>query len=356
MLFVAPLRHEEDGIFQLPFHLERHDNLFRSRVETLSDFRYGGNQKFLVALLQLALILVGEALVDSAVFYVNIVDEGILHGVIIHDGEDINVGNGMAYHLAFCLKFVQQLVLLLVFFGYFEAQKFGIFHHQIIEIFAHFAGVSLQNFTCLAHVFLVLLVALLVDTRGTTVVNMVLQTGLVFAFRHAFFGDRKPASAGFIQLLDDLQNGIHAAHMRVRTEESSHLFIDVSGLENAGKILVRNAYRRVGFAVFQQNIIPWIILFYEAVFQQKGIFFGVYNGIRDVENLRNKHLCLVSIHLFMEVRRHSSLQVFRLSHVYNRMVFVVVLIASWLLRHAQNYVFQPCQSLLIFLFRHLVMG
>ena len=104
----------------------------------------------------------------------------------------------MAYHLAFCLKIIQQLVLLLVFFGYFKAEKFGIFHHQIIEIFAYFPGVSLQNFTRLAHVFLVLLIALSVDARGTAVVNMVLQAGLVFAFRHAFFGDRKPAGSGFI--------------------------------------------------------------------------------------------------------------------------------------------------------------
>ena len=174
MLFVASLRHEESGVFQLPFHLERYDDLLRSGVETLPDFRYGGNQKFLVALLQLALVLVGKALVDGAVFHVNIVDEGVLIGVIIHDCEDIHIGNRMAYHLAFCLKIIQQLVLLLVFFGYFKAEKFGIFHHQIIEIFAYFPGVSLQNFTRLAHVFLVLLIALSVDARGTAVVNMVL--------------------------------------------------------------------------------------------------------------------------------------------------------------------------------------
>jgi hypothetical protein len=37
-------------------------------VETLSDFRYGGNQKLLVTLLQLAFIFIGEALVDGAAF------------------------------------------------------------------------------------------------------------------------------------------------------------------------------------------------------------------------------------------------------------------------------------------------
>ena len=107
MLFVTSLRYEKGGIFQLPFHFEGHDYLLRCGVKTLSDFRNGCNQKFLVTLLQLALILVGKALVDGAVFYVNIVDEGVLVGIIIYDGEDIYVCNGMAYYLAFCFKFIQ---------------------------------------------------------------------------------------------------------------------------------------------------------------------------------------------------------------------------------------------------------
>ena len=107
MLFVTSLGYEEGGIFQLPFHFEGHDYLLRCGVKTLSDFWNGCNQKFLVALLQLALILVGKALVDGAVFYVNIVDEGVFVGVIIHDSKDINIRNGVAYYLAFCLKFIQ---------------------------------------------------------------------------------------------------------------------------------------------------------------------------------------------------------------------------------------------------------
>ena len=101
MLFVTSLGYEEGCIFQLPFHFEGHDYLLRCGVETLSDFRNG------VALLQLALILVGEALVDGSVFYMNIVDEGVFVGIIIYDGEDIYIRNCMAYHLAFCLKFIQ---------------------------------------------------------------------------------------------------------------------------------------------------------------------------------------------------------------------------------------------------------
>jgi hypothetical protein len=42
---------------------------------------------------------------------------------------------------------------------------------------------------------------------------------------------------------------------------------------------------------------------------------------------------MYELYLFMEVGRYSSLQIFRLSHIYNLMIFVVILVASWLLRH-----------------------
>ena len=101
-------------------------------MKTLPDFWNRCNQKFLIAFLQFAFIFIGKALVDSSIFYMNIVDKGILVGVIIHDGEDIYVCNCVAHDLAFGLKFIQELILFLVFFSYFKLQKFCVFHHHII--------------------------------------------------------------------------------------------------------------------------------------------------------------------------------------------------------------------------------
>lgn len=86
----------------------------------------------------------------------------------------------------------------------FQSEEVRHFHHQIVEIFAYFPRVSLQNFTCLAHVFLIFLIALLVDAGCSAVVDMILQTRLVSAFCNAFSGDRHSAGAGLIKLLDDL--------------------------------------------------------------------------------------------------------------------------------------------------------
>ena len=116
--------------------------------------------------------------------------------------------------------------------------------------------------------------------------------------------------------------------MWVRTEEGSHFFIDMTSLENAWKILVCYAYRGVCLAVFQQDIVSWIILFDQAVFEQKCVFFCVYDRIRYVVNLRNKHLCLVSVYLFMEVWRYSSLQIFCLSYIYYCPFFIFSLFSK----------------------------
>jgi hypothetical protein len=137
------------------------------------------------------------------------------------------------------------------------------------------------------------------------------------------------------QSYEEYQENMRQAReiLKGNTREVSKYLYDLMSLENAWKILVCYAYRRVCLAVFQQDIVSWIILFDQAVFEQKCVFFCVYDRIRYVVNLRNKHLCLISVYFFMEVGRYSSLQIFRLSHIYNRMIFVVILVASWLFRH-----------------------
>ena len=182
---------------------------------------------------------------------------------------------------------------------------------------------------------------------------MVLQTWLIFTDSYAFFCDRKAASSWLVKLLDDLQNGVHAANMGVWPKESPHLFIDMASLENAREILVCHTYRRICFPVFQQNIISGIILFYKAIFKQKCIFFRIDNRIWNVENLRNEYFCFVSIYFFVEVWRYASFQILGLSYVYNRMVFILILIAARFLRHAQYNILKSCESFLIFLLGHI---
>lgn len=57
----------------------------------------------------------------------DIVDKCVLVAVVVYDSKYIYIGNGVAYNLAFCLKFVEQNILSLVFFGHLELKNLGIF-------------------------------------------------------------------------------------------------------------------------------------------------------------------------------------------------------------------------------------
>ena len=113
MSLVSSLWNEEGGVFHFPVHLKGNYNLFGCTVEAFPDFRNGRQEQFLVALVQFALVFIGETLVDGAVLHVYIIDVGVFLAVIINDGEYVHVGDGVANYLALAYEIVQQQMLLL---------------------------------------------------------------------------------------------------------------------------------------------------------------------------------------------------------------------------------------------------
>ena len=74
MALVAPLRHREGDVAELPRQFERHYHLARRALETLANLGNGVNEQLFARFIELTLIFKGETLVDGAVFHVNIVD------------------------------------------------------------------------------------------------------------------------------------------------------------------------------------------------------------------------------------------------------------------------------------------
>ena len=140
--------------------------------------------------------------------------------------------------------------------------------------------------------------------------------------------------------------------MRIRTVICSPFLIDGSGGKDSRKIFFRHADARIGLSVLQKNIISWIVLLYQRIFQQQRIFFGINDRITDIPNLRNKHFGFETIHLGMEVRRNATLQVFCFTYIDNRSVSIIVLIAAGFLRHRTDNTFQPLETRLILFLCH----
>ena len=72
--------------------------------------------------------------------------------------------------------------------------------------------------------------------------------------------------------------------MAIRTVKSAIPLVDISGFEYSRKVLVGYANAWVCFAIFQQNIIFWLVLFDELILYQKSIFLGINDGIGYIMN------------------------------------------------------------------------
>ena len=73
------------------------------------------------------------------------------------------------------------------------------------------------------------------------------------------------ASAGLIQSFNDIEDGIHAPNMGVRTIECAGMFLDGSRFKDAWKVLVCDTNAGIGLPIFEQNVVPGIIFLDEIV-------------------------------------------------------------------------------------------
>ena len=73
------------------------------------------------------------------------------------------------------------------------------------------------------------------------------------------------ASAWFIQSFDDVEDGIHAPNMGVGTIKSTSMFVDSTRFEDAWKVLICDTDTGIGFPIFKQNVVPWVIFLDEIV-------------------------------------------------------------------------------------------
>ena len=211
------------------------------------------------------MVFKGERLVDVALRHVDIVDVGLL--LVARDGENIDVVDGMAHHFTLGAEGVDEQVFALHFLCLFKLQLCRQSLHFFPQTLQYSARFSLQNLACLGDVFLVFLHRLSADTGASTVLDMVVQAHAVSLFFDSILGDGHLAGTGMIQLFDELQNRIHRAQMRVGAIVTAPLLVDDSGLENARKHLVGDADTRIGFAVFQQYVILWIVFLDQTVFE-----------------------------------------------------------------------------------------
>ena len=89
---------------------------------------------------------------------------------------------------------------------------------------------------------------------------MVVEADLVFSCLNTLLCDGLTTGAWVVELLDERKNGLHRHHVRVGAVVGAPFLVDGSRAEDAREEFVGDTDGRVGLTVFQQNVIPRIVL------------------------------------------------------------------------------------------------
>ena len=262
----------------------------------------------------------------------------------------------MAHHLALGTVVVNEGYPALDFLGLFETELLCSFHHQLGELPDDFPSVSLEDFLGLSDILLIVFIRLFCHTWGIAEVQVVFQTGLVFALSNTFLGHHHIAGTGLVEPPDEVEHGYHRPHVAVRPVVGTRFAVDVACLENTWKGFVGDADAGVGLAVFQQDVVAWLVFLDETVLQQQGIFLGLHYRILDVPDLTDEYLGLESIYFLVEIGGHPPLQVLCLTHIDDYTIIVEILVTAWLLGHVEHDVFQSLSELLVAFVFHRGVG
>ena len=118
--FVASLRDGKGYIFEIEINFLRHYDFLCIAFESLSEFDNSKLKQFFVCLVQLLLIFNREALVDTAIRNVDVVDE--CHFFIRSNREYIDIIYGVADNFALADEFVDSQIFPFYFFCFFEPE------------------------------------------------------------------------------------------------------------------------------------------------------------------------------------------------------------------------------------------
>ncbi len=189
---------------------------------------------------------------------------------------------------------------------------------------------------------------LLSRAGSETVLDVVFQTRVVLSLSDGLFGEGEVAAADGIHLADELEHVVERGGVGERPVVFAVFAVDLSRLENAGKVFVRDTYGRIGLVVLQQDVVAGLVLLDEVVFEQQRIFVGRHHDVVDVLNLGHQYFCLPPVHAFHEIGGDAALQIFGLADVDDVFVLVEILVAPGRFGHVENDVLQSLDAFLVF--------
>ena len=113
------------------------------------------------------------------------------------------------------------------------------------------ASVSFEDFSTSVNVAHIFLVRLLSAAGTIAFVDVVIETKFIFPRFYAYFCHWLMAWTRFVELLTQIQQGIHRGQVAIGTKIGGSPAFAVSCLEDAGEVFLGNGDGGVGLIVFE---------------------------------------------------------------------------------------------------------
>ena len=246
----------------------------------------------------------------------------------------------VAHHLRSRAVVLDQQVLFLHLLRFLELHFGGQVLHAAVEHLFDVAGVPLENFLDFTDVLQVFLLCLPPDARACAVLQVILQADVELAGPYVLGREVEVAGADGIQVLDEVEHGIHGRQVAVGSVVRRAVADDAAGLEDAREVFVLDADAGVGLVVLQQDVVARLVFLDEVVLQQQGVFFGVDHDVADVGYLAHQYAGLAGPVVAVEVGGDSPFQIFGLSNVDDGSFAVQVLVDAGAFGQVQHDAFQ----------------
>ena len=133
------------------------------------------------------------------------------------------------------------------------------------------------------------------------------------------------ARAQRIYTVEELHKIAGMDNTAVRSEITGAVPDHSARQEDARECICTYTDPRIGLGILQEDIISWLELLYQIVFQEKSIRLRLHDSIFYICNLGDHHCSLARKPLYRyEILRNSLMQVFGLTHIYHIPLSVII--------------------------------
>ena len=250
------------------------DNDFLCRAfSAFVKMRYDGGEDLGVGLVELFFYFVGEGVDEGAVFNAHHVDIG--EAVVGEYGEDVDIFDAVVHDGGAALIVFEFAYATFQLVGFFEAEVGGELHHLVFEVDENVVEVAFKDASDIFEGVEVVFAAFEAYAGSVAEAYLVFHTGSVGCADDgalASGGVYSPAEVGVAgavreELTDDVLECTHDGLLGVGSEV---LAFDVvtTGEEEAREVFLSYAEIGVGFVVFEEAVVAWLVAFDEVVFEE----------------------------------------------------------------------------------------